>query len=130
MRFKLTVLQRPWGEGGLACPDLHKYYLAAQLCHTHNWQVLDESNPAVLLEAACLGSYEALWNLLYRGFCLPFPLKMAMKAILRAWTVALSMRPFPLGISPHTTPSGLTRHCQSLCQYPILVSGHSKVLNM
>lgn len=45
--FRLTVLE------ALACPDLHKYYLAAQLTHAHNWLVSDESNVAVMLEAAC-----------------------------------------------------------------------------
>lgn len=96
-RFKLTVLQRPWGEGSLACPDLHSYFVAAMLSHAHNWLISDEPNAAVVLEAARLGSYEALRNLLYRGSRAPFPLTSAMRAVIRAWTIANSLRPIPSG---------------------------------
>lgn len=104
-RFKLAVLQRPWKEGGLACPDLHRYFLAAQLSHAHNWLVSDESNADVVLETACLGSYEALRNLVYRGPSALFHWTVAMRTVLRVWSAALSLCPMPSGhISPHTPP--------------------------
>lgn len=99
--FKLTVLQRPWRKGGLACPDLHKYFLTALLSHAHSWLISVESNAAVVLEAACPGSYKALWNLIYRGPGAPFPLTVAMRAVWRACSVANVLRPMPPGhISP------------------------------
>lgn len=102
LRFTLRVLQRPWGEEGLACPDLHSYFVAALLSHIHNWLVSDESNVAVVLEAACVRSYKVLQNLLYQGPSPPFPLTTTMRALLRAWSVENSMRPMPPGhISPH-----------------------------
>lgn len=61
------MLQRPWLQGGLACPDLYKYFLDAMLMHAYNWLIADDSNAAVVLEASYVGFYEALKNPIYMG---------------------------------------------------------------
>lgn len=55
----------------------------------------------MVLESACLGSYEALRNLMYRGPSEPFLLTVAMRNVLRSWSVALSLRPMPSGHISH-----------------------------
>lgn len=72
-------------EGGLACPDLQKYFHAALLSHAHNWVFSDESNAAVVLEETYLGSHESLRNALFRGVKAPFPLTHSMKAVIKVW---------------------------------------------
>ncbi|XP_041436080.1 uncharacterized protein fam189a2.S isoform X1 [Xenopus laevis] len=66
-RLNFRVLQAPASGGGLALPNLKLYFLAAQLVYAHWWIVPDRSNSAVVLEAAVLGSFEALAKLPYRG---------------------------------------------------------------
>lgn len=84
-RYSWTTLIRPTSQGGLACPDLHKYYLAAQLVTAAWWFNPDISNPATQIEAAVLGSLEALKFLLFRGPRAPYPLTPSMRTTLRAW---------------------------------------------
>lgn len=83
------MLQRPWHKEGLACLDLYKYFLATQLSHVHNWLIAVDTNAALVLEAACLGSYEALRNL--RGLNAPLALTRAMKTVLKAWSTAKAL---------------------------------------
>lgn len=98
----MTVLQRPWLQGGLACQDLHKYLLATMLTHAHIWLMQSETNEAVVLEASCVDSSETLKNLLYRGVSASL-LTAAMKAVLKAWLLAQALRPSsPNRISPHS----------------------------
>lgn len=78
-RFRLTILQRPWTEGGLVCPNLFTYYLAALLTQAHYW-LADKTNAAVVLEAAQLGSYGALRNILYSGQSTLFPITQSMSS--------------------------------------------------
>lgn len=85
-RFSRKIIRRPCTQGGLACPDFHTYYLAAMLTHAHNWLVSEDTSASVVLEAAHLGSYEALRNTLYRGIGGSLiTLTQAMKAVVRAW---------------------------------------------
>lgn len=97
-RINKSILKRPWTEGGLACPDLQKYFFAVLLSHTHNLLALDDINAAVVLEAAHLGSYEALRNALYRGVRAPSPLTLSRKAVIRAWQLVVCK----LQGDPHT----------------------------
>lgn len=72
------ILRGPWTQGGLACLDLQKYYYAALLSYAHNWVISDDTNASVVLEAAFLGSYESLRNVLYyRGPQAPFHLTLS-----------------------------------------------------
>lgn len=84
-RFRLSVLQRPWTEGSLACPNLFTYNLTALLTWAHSWLVSDEANAAMVLEATELGSDEALCNILYRGKSASFLHTQSMTAIIKAW---------------------------------------------
>lgn len=77
------------------------------LSHAHNWLISKDSNSAVVLGAACLGSYKVLRNLIYHGPCAPFPLTMTRKAVVKAWLVANSLRPVPPDIFHHIILFGL-----------------------
>uniref|UniRef100_A0A803JLI9 Reverse transcriptase domain-containing protein n=1 Tax=Xenopus tropicalis TaxID=8364 RepID=A0A803JLI9_XENTR len=68
-RLNIKILQAPSSGGGLALPNLNFYFIAA-----HWWMVPNINNPAVVLEAAIVGSYEALSKLPYRGTFLSIPL--------------------------------------------------------
>lgn len=51
---------------GLQIPNLYIYYVAVQLSYAAWWLRADSNNAALVLEAALVGSYEALTNLVYR----------------------------------------------------------------
>lgn len=60
------TLKAPYEQDGLALPNLYMYYVAIQLSYASWWLRADTNNPAVVLEAALVGSYEPLANLAYR----------------------------------------------------------------
>lgn len=62
------------------------------LTHAHNWFMSDATNAAVALEAAVMGSYKALWNVLFWGTSAPNLLSTSMKMVLRAWSGAAGPR--------------------------------------
>lgn len=64
------------------------YFLAGQLVFVHVLFTLLEGNAAVDLEAAIVGSYEALMHLLLRGSSSPYPITTSMWATVGAWMVA------------------------------------------
>lgn len=111
------MLQRPWTQGELACPDFF-YFLVALLSHAHNWLILDDTNSAVVLEAACVGSFETLLNVLFRGVKVPHPLTTSMKTVIRAWTHVTPL------IGNHSrwyapdTPLWITSHYQNFFSTP------------
>lgn len=86
------------------CPDFFfLYFIAAMLTHADKWLVSDASNAAVTLEAAVVGSFEALRNILYRGPGAPHPLTISMKTVLRAWSGLSGLRAGdPKGHFPNT----------------------------
>lgn len=86
--LKLAILQQPWGEGGLAVPNFFKYFLAGQLTVAHRWLTAPWDNASIFLEAAFVGSYEALSHLVYRGLKSPYPLTSSMQSVIKAWSVA------------------------------------------
>lgn len=53
--------------GGLSLPRFRQYYWAALFVTARCWFAQTVLNPAVTLEAAILGSYAALSNLVFRG---------------------------------------------------------------
>lgn len=65
-RLNRDTLKAPYEHGGLALPNMYIYYIAVQLSYASWWLRADANNPAVVLEAALVGSYEALANLVYR----------------------------------------------------------------
>lgn len=65
-RLSRDTLKAPYEHGGLALPNLYIYYVAVQLSYASWWLWADSNNLAVVLEAALVGSYEALANLAYR----------------------------------------------------------------
>lgn len=82
-RYSWATLVRPTSQGGLACPDFHKYYLASQLVTTAWWLNPDTSNFATQVEAAVLESLEALKFLIFRGPRAPYSLTPSMLTTLR-----------------------------------------------
>lgn len=65
-RLNRDTLKAPYDQGGLALPNMYFYYVATQLSYAAWWIRADANNLAVVLEAALVGSYEALANLPYR----------------------------------------------------------------
>lgn len=65
-RLSRDTLKAPYERGGLALPDMYIYYVAIQLSYAGWWIRADANDPAVVLEAELVGSYEALSNLVYR----------------------------------------------------------------
>lgn len=65
---------------------MHIYYVAVQLSHASWWLRADSNNPAMVLEAALIGSYEALVNLVYReGKCQTQHYTSLMATIIAIW---------------------------------------------
>lgn len=89
-------------EGGLSLPIFRKYYWAAQLVTVRWWFTQDVSNPAVNLEAAILGSYSELSNLVYRGPNSDPRVTTPMKTTLMAWKQVTHLLSELNTISPHT----------------------------
>lgn len=102
-RIKLQVLQQPWKQGGLAAPDFYLYFLAGQLVFAHRWLTVPEDKAVIALEAAIVGSYEALTHLVFRGSSAPYPITSTMSATMRAWAVTSKAEAGDCTeISPHT----------------------------
>lgn len=59
------TLQLPVMLGGLAVPCFLKYYWAAVLVTVKWWLAEDPANPAFTVEAALMGSYSELRNLIH-----------------------------------------------------------------
>lgn len=93
-RFRYATLTRPVESGGLALPDCHKYFLATQLVTTHWWLQPDLNNSVTVLEAAMVGSLEALKGLLFRGPKIPHSLTPtpSMRTTMRVWKVGEALR--------------------------------------
>lgn len=73
-----------------------------QFVFAHRWWCPPEDDAAVTLEAAIVGSFEALSHLLYRGGGAPYPITTSMKATIRAWGMANGMEPSSTqAMSPH-----------------------------
>lgn len=86
LRLSRDTQKAPFDRGGLALPDLYIYYIVTQLSFASWWIRADSNNPAVVLEAALVGSYEALANLVYReGRYLGMHYTSLMAATVTAW---------------------------------------------
>lgn len=84
--LKLAILQKPWGEGALWFL-IFKNNLSGQLTVAHRWLTAPPDDASVSLEAAYVGSYEALSHLVYRGLKAPYPLTFSMRSV-KAWVMA------------------------------------------
>lgn len=78
-------LQLPTSLGGLALPCLLKYYWAAVLVTVKWWLSGEPANPASSLEAALLGSYAELRNLIHRGPRSNSRVTFPMTTTLKVW---------------------------------------------
>lgn len=82
-RVARKILYLPLSRGGLALPNFQIYYWAAVLVTVHWWFSQPRQNPAITLEAATLGSYAALSNLVFWGASRS--VTTPMKNTIRAW---------------------------------------------
>lgn len=88
------------GNGGLAVPDFQGSFLAGPLVFVHRWFGLPGDDTATTLEAAIVGSYEALAHLLLHGNRAPYNVTVSMQATGRTWVVANKVSG-NAAISPH-----------------------------
>lgn len=93
-RYELSTLMMPTTQGGMAFPDCHNYFLAAQLVTVVWWLHPDRTNASTVLEATVVGSLEDLQFLIYRGPRAPYPLTPSMLTTLQAWRIGLHMEKF------------------------------------
>lgn len=90
-----------WGP---SLSHLFVFFLAAMLTHAHNWLLSDTSSAAVTLEAAIVGSYDSLWNVLFRGIkALHFPATFK-RTVIRAWFMATGPMGAELQVCSPNTP--------------------------
>uniref|UniRef100_A0A803K361 Reverse transcriptase domain-containing protein n=1 Tax=Xenopus tropicalis TaxID=8364 RepID=A0A803K361_XENTR len=96
-RMSFQTLQAPLTGGGLALPNFEKYFLASQLVYVHWWTVPRLDNRALVLEAAIVGSLEALAKLPYRGispyYQTTLPIKTVVESFQRALKVVQNKQP-------------------------------------
>lgn len=102
----LSTLQLSLGQGGLALPNFQQYYWAAILVTARWWFSQPRDNPAVTLEAAILGSYAPLSNLVFRGVKAHPNLTTLMRTTITVWHRARATYCSPGTISPHTPQWG------------------------
>lgn len=84
-RIAKTTLQLPVAMGGLALPCFLKYYWAAVLVTLKWWLAEEPSNPASAVEAALLGSYSELRNLIHKGPRSSPKISVPMKTTIKVW---------------------------------------------
>lgn len=101
-RLAKTILQLPLTEGGLALPRIKFYYWAAVLATVRWWFEQQDTNPAVNLEAALLGSYSELINLVYRGPQSNPNITIPMKTTIFVWREVTRALSGDHHNSPHT----------------------------
>lgn len=100
--MSLVTLYLSLSKGGLALPNFLIYYWAAVLVTVRWWFSQPRQNPAVTLEAAILGSYAALSNLVFSG-CRAHPgVTEPMRTTIRVWQSSRAVGSGPSAISPHT----------------------------
>ena len=100
-RIAKRTLFLPLSGGGLSLPNFQLYYWAAVLVSVRWWFDQPRLNPAVTLEAAILGSYAALSNLVFRGCRAASSVTVPMKTTIRAWRDARVTYARPSHVSPH-----------------------------
>ena len=100
-RVGRPILQLPLSEGGLALPNFRKYYWAAVLVSVRWWFTQDHTNPSVTLEAAIMGSYAGLTNLVYRGVRANNQITAPMRATVVVWGQVSRLLVEPGSFSPH-----------------------------
>lgn len=83
-------------------PSFQLYYWVAVLVTVRWWFSQPKQNPAVILEAAILGSYAALSNLVYRGLKAHPAITTLMKMTVRVWQQAGTIYRAESTFSPYT----------------------------
>lgn len=100
-RVARSTLQLGLSEGGLALSNFKKYYWAAVLVLVRWWFTQDQSNPSVNLEAAILGSYSELSNVVYRGPRSSMQITTPMRTMVGVWRQVSNHIGEPQTFSPH-----------------------------
>ena len=94
---------RPVEQGGLAFPDLYKYYLATQLVTIRRWLNPDGYDPATMVEAAVVQSLEALQALPFCGLKCRRDLTPLMITTIKVWKAGIARESnLKTDISPNT----------------------------
>lgn len=101
-RIAKATLQLPGTLGGLALPCFLKYYWAAVLVTVKWWLSEEPANPAASLEAALIGSYAELRNLVHRGPRSNADVTCPMKTTLKVWDTVNKLFLGPDNWSPAT----------------------------
>lgn len=125
-RIAKTTLQLPLTVGGLALPCFCQYYWVTVLVTVRWLFEQPRSNPAVNLEAAILGSYSALSNLVFRGTKAHINTTVPMTTTIRVWVQMSTFVGSPHDIYPHTPLWGNPRlpHLRSISD-PTVWARHS-----
>lgn len=124
-RVARTTLQLPLTMGGLALPCFRKYYWAAVIVTVRWWFSQPKSNPSLNLEAAIMGSYSALSNLVFRGVKTHKDMPTPMRTTVTVWEQMSKKIAGPATISPHTPLWGnpKLKHLQTVPE-PALWAGY------
>lgn len=83
-RISLCTPQEPLVQGGLALPNLFKYFIVGQMV-ARRWLLRDDGDAATVLEAALMASYESLYYLVCRGSQASSSLTGSIRVTVRAW---------------------------------------------
>lgn len=97
----MTTLQLPVTQGGLSLPDFQVYFWAAVLVTVRWWFSQPCDNPAVTLEAAIMGSYSSLSNVVFRGMKSHPGITDLMNTTITVWNRARNSFNNPERFSPH-----------------------------
>ena len=81
--ISLGTLQRSKFEGGIALPNLRKYYEAAQLSIVNDWAHAERDDPASRMDRLGMGTHSFL-HALYRG-SLTKEAKPATQTVVQTW---------------------------------------------
>lgn len=101
-RLARKTLQLPLSQGGLTLLNLQLYYWATVLVTVHWWFSQSTQNPATTLQAALLGPYAALANLVFCGPKAHLRVTGLMSTTLRVLVKARGIYRTEGTFSPHT----------------------------
>lgn len=100
-RVAKAILQLSLSTGGLALLCFKQYYWAVVMVTVRWWFTQSQHNPSVNLEAAILGSYSALSNLVFRGPRAQAAMTVPMRTTTKVWG-QLTAKLNPPTLPPYT----------------------------
>lgn len=105
-RLAISNLQLPITQGGLSLLDFWVYFWAAVLVMGRWWFSQPHDNPAVTLEAAIMGSYSSLSNMVFRGTRSHPGIMELMRKTITVWHRARTRFGSPRDFLPSQSPLG------------------------